>query len=341
MKVSVVILNWNGRNFLRQYLPALVKYSNLPEVEVVVADNGSTDNSREVVEKEFPSVRYLQLKENYGFAEGYNQALAQIEAEYYLLLNSDVEVTKNWLEPLIEMMDANVSIGACQPKILQTKKPEYFEYAGAAGGFIDRFGYPFCRGRLLDVVEKDEGQYNESGEIFWGTGACLMVRSSVWKELEGLDAHFWAHMEEIDLCWRMKNRGYKVYYNHQSTVHHVGGGSLSYGNPKKIYLNFRNNLFLLYKNLPSQLLFPVLFSRMVLDGAAALQFLATGQVAAFRKVFTAHVAFYRHLPFLRKQRKELRGNDIATKHPQIYRGSLVWNYYFRGKKKFNELNWKP
>ncbi|GET21058.1 glycosyltransferase family 2 protein [Prolixibacter denitrificans] len=341
MKVSVVILNWNGQDFLRQYLPPLVKYSNLPEVEVVVADNGSTDSSREVVEKEFPSVRYLQLHENYGFAEGYNQALKQIEAEYYLLLNSDVEVTENWLEPLVEMMDADPSIGACQPKILQTEKPEYFEYAGAAGGFIDRFGYPFCRGRLLDVVEKDEGQYNESTEIFWGTGACLMVRSSVWKELEGLDAHFWAHMEEIDLCWRMKNRGYKIYYNHQSTVHHVGGGSLSYGNPRKIYLNFRNNLFLLYKNLPSVLLFPVLFSRMMLDGVAALQFLVTGQVAAFRKVFMAHVAFYRHLSHLRKQRKQLLSQVTTEKHLQIYRGSLVWNYYARGKRKFSELNWKP
>lgn len=341
MKVSVVILNWNGQDFLRQYLPLLVKYSNLPEVEVVVADNGSTDNSREVVEQEFPSVRYLQLDENYGFAEGYNQALKQIEAEYYLLLNSDVEVTENWLEPLIEMMDADSSIGACQPKILQTEKPEYFEYAGAAGGFIDRFGYPFCRGRLLDVVEKDEGQYNESGEIFWGTGACLMIRSSVWEELEGLDVHFWAHMEEIDLCWRMKNRGYKIFYNHLSTVHHVGGGSLSYGNPRKIYLNFRNNLFLLYKNLPSVLLLPVLFSRMVLDGVAALQFLVTGQVAAFRKVFMAHVAFYRHLPNLRKQRKQLLSQVTTEKHPQIYRGSLVWNYYARGKKKFGELNWKP
>jgi GT2 family glycosyltransferase len=340
MKVSVVILNWNGQEFLRQYLPALVKYSNLPEVEVVVADNGSTDNSREVVEREFPSVRYLQLDQNYGFAEGYNQALRQIEAEYYLLLNSDVEVTQNWLEPLVEMMDADSSIGACQPKILQTEKPEFFEYAGAAGGFIDRFGYPFCRGRLLDVVEKDGGQYDKSGEIFWGTGACLMVRSSVWKALEGLDAHFWAHMEEIDLCWRMKNRGYKVCYNHRSAVHHVGGGSLSYGNPRKIYLNFRNNLFLLYKNLPPALLVPVLLSRMVLDGVAALQFLVTGQVAAFRKVFMAHLAFYRQLSHLRTQRKQLLKHVVTQKHPQIYRGSLVWNYYFRGKKKFSELHWK-
>ena len=322
-------------------MPALVKYSILPDVEIVVADNGSSDNSRVVVEQEFPTVRYLQLETNYGFAEGYNRALNQIEAEYYLLLNSDVEVTENWLSPLIEMMDADSSIGACQPKIRQTEKPEYFEYAGAAGGFIDRFGYPFCRGRLLDVVEKDEGQHNQSGEIFWGTGACLMVRSSIWKELGGLDAHFWAHMEEIDLCWRMKNRGYKVFYNHQSIVHHVGGGSLSYGNPRKIYLNFRNNLFLLYKNLPSALLFPVLFSRMVLDGVAALQFLLTGQVPAFRNVFMAHVAFYRHFSHLRKQRKQLLNQVVINRHRQIYPGSLVWNFYFRGKRKFDELNWTP
>jgi GT2 family glycosyltransferase len=337
IKLSIVILNWNGVDFLRRFLPSIVQYSNYEWAEIVVADNGSTDNSREVVENEFPTVKYLQLDKNHGFAEGYNQALRQINAQYYLLLNSDVEVTENWLTPLIEIMDNDQSVGACQPKILSLNHRDRFEYAGAAGGFIDRFGYPFCRGRIMNVCETDHGQYDQTIPVFWATGACIMVRASVWQECNGFDSDFWAHMEEIDLCWRMKNRGYLTFFCPESTVYHLGGGSLSYENPLKIYLNFRNNLFLLYKNLPEGKLFSTLFSRMVLDGVAAIQFLLTGQAKAFQKVLAAHFDFYRALPQLRKKRKKLLKSVTLNKHPEIYKRSLIWDFFIHKKKKFSNL----
>lgn len=340
LKISIVILNWNGSGFLRRFLPSVIKYSSYDWAEIVVADNGSTDDSRIVVEKEFPSAKYVQLDWNYGFAEGYNKALQHIEADYYLLLNSDVEVTENWLEPMLNLMQSNQNIGACQPKILQLEHPEKFEYAGASGGFIDRFGYPFCRGRILNVQETDEGQYDAPISVFWASGAAVLLRASVWKELEGFDKDFYAHMEEIDLCWRMKNIGYQVAVCPQSTVYHLGGGSLSYGNPVKIYLNFRNNLFLLYKNLPKGKLFPILFPRMILDAVAALQFLLTGQFKAFQKVFIAHCSFYRNLFSLIAKRKILLKKTLAVKHPEIYSGSIVWDFFIRKKRKFSELNFK-
>jgi len=340
MKVSVVILNWNGRKFLQKFLPSIIKYSSYPWSEIIVADNGSVDNSREVVEKEFPSVKYLQLDRNYGFAEGYNRAFSQIESDYYLLLNSDVEVTENWLIPLIECMESDVSVGACHPKILQLDHPEKFEYAGAAGGFIDSFGYPFCRGRIIDIQEDDKGQYDHSIPVFWASGAAILVRSSVWRKMEGFDRDFYAHMEEIDLCWRMKNQGYKIMVCSSSRVYHLGGGSLAYGNPRKIYLNFRNNLFLLYKNLPEGKLYTILFSRMILDGIAALQFLLTGQFSAFRKVFEAHLSFYKNKSSLKSKRRELLLKVTAVNHPEIYKGSIVWDFFIRGRKKFSDLNFR-
>ncbi len=338
LKISIVILNWNGSNYLQRFLPSVIRYSSYDWAEIVVADNGSTDNCREIIEKEFPSVRYIQLEKNYGFAEGYNRALQQIEADYYLLLNSDVEVTENWLNPLLDTMQSDSNIAACQPKILSLNDRGTFEYAGASGGFIDRFGYPFCRGRILNVMETDEGQYNTPISIFWASGAAMMVKADIWKELKGFDADFHAHMEEIDLCWRMKNLGYKVAVSPQSVVYHLGGGSLSYGHPVKIYLNFRNNLFLLFKNLPKGMLIPVLSVRIILDVIAAIQFLVTGQAKAFSKVFIAQRDFHRSISSLVRKRNDLLKNGSKVKHPEIYKGSIVWNFYILKKRRFSELH---
>jgi GT2 family glycosyltransferase len=338
MKLSVVILNWNGSHHLRRFLPSVVKYSNYDWVEIVVADNHSDDNSGEIVEQGFPGVKFLRLDRNYGFAEGYNRALRNNEAEYILLLNSDVEVTENWLEPMIKMMDSNSLIAACQPKIMQLDQPGKFEYAGASGGFIDHYGYPFCRGRVIGHQEVDLGQYDNPISVFWASGAAMLIRGKFWHEFGGFDPDFWAHMEEIDLHWRMKNRGYKIVVCPGSKVFHLGGGTLSYGNPQKIYLNFRNNLFLLYKNLPEGKLYKTFIIRMIFDGVAALQFLVTGQIKAFANVFAAHVDFYKSLGVLRKKRKVLLSKTIATNHPEIYKGSLVFDFFIAKKKTFSSLN---
>ena len=338
MKLSIVILNWNGSHHLRRFLPSVVKHSNYDWVEIIVADNHSDDESSEIVEQEFPGVKFLPLDRNYGFAEGYNQALKDNDAEYILLLNSDVEVIENWLEPMLIMMDFNPSIAACQPKIMQLDQPEKFEYAGASGGFIDHYGYPFCRGRMVNFQEHDHGQYDHPISVFWASGAAMLLRGKYWHESGGFDSDFWAHMEEIDLCWRMKNRGYKVVVCPESKVFHLGGGSLSYGSPQKIYLNFRNNLFLLYKNLPKGKLYKTLILRMILDGVAVIQFLVTGQFKAFVKVLEAHRDFYRSLRKLRKKRKELLSKAVTTNHPEIYKGSLIFDFFILKKRKFSSLN---
>ena len=340
MKLSIVILNWNGAHHLRRFLPSVIKYSNYDWAEVVVADNHSDDDSCEVIEKEFATVRLIRLDRNYGFAEGYNQALKNNDAEYILLLNSDVGVTENWLQPLIEILDSHPLIGACQPKILSLNQPETFEYAGASGGFIDRFGYPFCRGRMLNVQEQDLGQYDQPITVFWASGAAVLIRGELWHKMGGFDSDFWAHMEEIDLCWRMKNRGYKVVVCPGSKVFHLGGGSLTYGSPQKIYLNFRNNLFLLYKNLPKEKLFGTLIYRMILDGIAAIQFLLTGQFKPFVKVLGAHRDFYKSLKILRKKRGELLPQITTTHHPEIYRGSIIFDFFITKKRKFSSLNFR-
>lgn len=341
MKLSIVILNWNGREFLKRFLPSVVKYSSDLRAEVIVVDNGSEDDSRDVVKNEFPSIRCISLDHNYGFAEGYNKALSQLSSDYYLLLNSDVEVTESWLEPLINCMESNPLAGACHPKILQLDQPDKFEYAGASGGFIDHFGYPFCRGRIMNIQEVDTGQYDDPISVFWASGAAMMVRASVWRKLEGFDKDFYAHMEEIDLCWRMKNLGYKVMSCPSSKVYHLGGGSLAYGNPEKIYLNFRNNLFLLYKNLPENKLYTILLPRMILDGIAALQFLFTGQFTAFLKVLEAHISFHKNRALLKAKRKILITQIVQKNHPEIYHGSIVWDFFIRRIKKFSDMNWKP
>ncbi|HEY3390638.1 MAG TPA: glycosyltransferase family 2 protein, partial [Prolixibacteraceae bacterium] len=269
--------------------------------------------------------------------EGYNRALMNNNAEYILLLNSDVEVTKDWLMPMIQLMDFHPNVAACQPKIMQVDHPEKFEYAGASGGFIDSYGYPFCRGRIVNYQEHDLGQYDHPISVFWASGAAMLVRGRYWHEFEGFDADFWAHMEEIDLCWRMKNRGYKVAVCPESKVFHLGGGSLSYGSPQKIYLNFRNNLFLLYKNTPKGKLYKSLFSRMVFDGIAAVQFLVTRQFKAFAKVMAAHRDFYRSLGKLRKKRIELISKSTITFHPEIYKGSIIFDFFITKKRAFSSL----
>jgi len=337
MRLSIVILNWNGSHHLRRFLPSVVKYSNYDWAEIVVADNLSTDDSREVILNEFPDVKYMQLDRNYGFAQGYNKALMENDAQYLLLLNSDVEVTANYLEPMMRMMDSNPLFAVCQPKIMQIDHREKFEYAGASGGFIDHFGYPFCRGRLINFQEQDLGQYDRPISVFWASGASMLVRGKLWHDAEGFDSDFWAHMEEIDLCWRLKNRGFMVVVCPQSTVYHLGGGSLSYGSPQKIYLNFRNNLFLLFKNLAQGKLYSILLGRMVLDGVAAIQFLVTGQFKAFLKVLEAHRDFYRSLGKLRKKRKELMSKVVISNHTEIYKGSLIFDFFITRKKKFSSL----
>lgn len=335
--VAVVILNWNGRGFLEQFLPSVCA-STYPGLRIVVADNASTDDSVQFVKDHFPEVELVHNSKNGGFAEGYNEALLQVEAEYYILLNQDVEVTSGWIEPLIALMEQHQEIGACQPKICSWKQKDLFEYAGAAGGWMDVLGYPFCRGRLFDVLEPDHGQYNRDAEIFWATGAALCIRSHLYRQLEGFDPFFFSHMEEIDLCWRLKRMGYKIFCCAASTVYHVGGGSLPQGNPRKVYLNFRNNLLLLHKNLPTGPRLRTIACRLVLDGIAALRSLLTGRPRELAAIFRAHRDFYRWLS----------SPHAADRHPQlariplgrlsgVYRGSIVWRHFVRGIQTFTAL----
>lgn len=334
-KTAVVILNWNGRKFLERFLPSVVEHSK-GIADVVIADNDSKDDSVAFLQKEYPEIRIIRNNENGGFAKGYNDALKLVEADYYILLNSDIEVAENWIQPVIELMEQDKTIAACQPKIRSYYQKDEFEYAGAAGGFIDRYGYPFCKGRIFQVLEKDNGQFNEPYEIFWATGACMFVRASVFHEMGGFDEYFFAHMEEIDLCWRMKNAGYKLMYCPGSLIYHVGGGTLPKNNPRKTFLNFRNNLILLYKNLTTKRVYAVFFIRFFLDLIAAAKFLVEGHARDSLAVFKAYGAFYFHLRRFRKYRR---------KNPQIhvsclYQRSIVLDHYFRGKKLFAQLNEK-
>ncbi len=333
IKTSVVILNWNGEQFLRNFLPAVVKNTVNEQTEVVVADNGSTDSSLAYVESNFPQVRLIKLDKNYGFTGGYNRAIAQIESAYTVLLNSDVDVPAGWLTPLVAHMDAKANVGACMPKILSFTKPHEFEYAGAAGGFIDVLGYPFCRGRILSTIEQDEGQYNDTRNIFWATGACMVVRTALYKELGGLDDDFFAHMEEIDLCWRMQNAGYKVAYVGRSEVFHVGGGTLPNNNPRKLFYNYRNNLLMLHKNLPHGLHGAVITFRILLDWASALMFLLQLKFDYAASVVKAHLAFLR----LKKGKRDA-GKTVKIKHlPEVYKGSIIAGYFLLGKRTFDKL----
>lgn len=337
IKVAVVILNWNGKKFLEEFLPSVVA-CNTFYAKIFLADNASTDDSVVYVKENFPTIQIIQNTSNGGFAKGYNSALKHVDAEYYILLNSDVEVTTGWMDSIIQMMNDDPTIAACQPKIKAFHDKKMFEYAGAAGGFIDKYGYAFCRGRILNQLEMDQGQYDDVREIFWATGACLFIRSVCYHQVHGFDEDFFAHMEEIDLCWRLKNIGYKIMYSPDSTVYHVGGGTLNKTNPKKTYLNFRNNLILLCKNHASQYFFAKMCLRLILDGIAAFKFLTEGETEHFTAVFKAHMSFYKSLPSTLRKRREMLKQIKEYATTAVYLHCIIFDFYLRGKKKFKEVD---
>lgn len=332
MSIAIVILNFNGQHFLAKFLPKVLETS--PQAEVIVADNGSIDNSVDWMKSQFPAVRLICSEKNEGYAGGYNTALAQVKADYYILMNSDIEPKKNWLDGLLDYMENNPSVAAAQPYILSYDKPASFEYAGAAGGYWDSFGYPFCRGRIFDTLEENTGQYPTS-LVNWATGACLLVRSKAYWEVSGLDANFFAHMEEIDFCWRLQRAGYQIAAVSTSEVLHVGGGTLPQGNPHKTYLNFRNNLILLYKNWNPQTKFQTILGRMILDGIAGIQFVAKGEFKQLLAVLKAHRDFYGYL--LREKGEYNLAENQQKVWIQSYPKSIVWAYFVRGIKNFRGL----
>ncbi|MBQ2786402.1 MAG: glycosyltransferase family 2 protein [Bacteroidaceae bacterium] len=332
-KLAIVILNYNGEEMLKRFIPTLLNCSG--DAEIVVADNASDDNSVATMQRCHPEVRIITLQKNWGFAEGYNRALKHVDAKYYLLLNSDVEVTEGWLDPLLSIMEADPSIAACQPKLLDYKRKTHFEYAGASGGFMDCYGYPYCRGRIFDTVEEDKGQYDTPCEIFWATGAALLVRSNCYWEVGGLDGRFFAHMEEIDFCWRLRARGHRIVCIPQSAVFHVGGATLSRSNPRKTFLNFRNNLLMLYKNLPAQRLRRVMMMRAFLDYVAAVKFLLSGDIKDFKAVVKARREYrkMRH-DFLPDRIENIRC-AVCENIPQMSNRSILWEYYVKGNRLFS------
>lgn len=337
-KLAIVILNWNGEKMLRQYLPSVIQYSR-DEATVYVADNASTDNSMELLRTHFPEVKLVILEKNWGFAEGYNKALKQIDAEYYLLLNSDIEVTHHWLTPMIEFLDSHDDVAACQPKLLSIFDKDRFEYAGASGGYLDRFGYPFCRGRIFETVEKDNGQYDYATDILWATGAALMIRATDYWEAGGLDGRFFAHNEEIDLCWRLRIMGRRIVCLPESYVYHVGGGTLPKGNPMKTFLNFRNNLTMLYKCLPDEELKYVMRWRWWLDYLAAWEMLILKRnIGDFKAIYRARRAFKRWKKDFADDRKKIQQSRAAKQIPEQKRFSLLWQYYAKGRKTFSALD---
>lgn len=337
-KIAVVILNWNGEKFLKQFLPSLTRHTNVPGAVLVVADNASTDNSLNFVTSAYPAIEIIKLDRNYGFAGGYNRALAQIDAEYFVLLNSDVEVTEGWLEPMIAFMDANPNMAACQPKIRAYNNKPFFEHAGAAGGVIDYLGYPYCRGRVFSDVEEDKGQYDTISEIFWASGACMFVRSELYAKVGGLDDDFFAHMEEIDLCWRLNARGYKIACVPQSVVYHVGGGTLHTEHPRKTYLNYRNNLLMLYKNLPQKALKKVLRIRKVLDYVAFLQLFLTGKRQNALSILEARRDFKNLLPqFLEKRNENLLYATQVDCNGMLPE-SIIFQYFIARKKRYTDIH---
>ena len=336
-KVAIVILNWNGEKMLRQYLSSVLQYS-CEEAAVYVADNASTDGSMAMLRADFPDVRLIELEKNWGFAEGYNKALLEIDAEYYLLLNSDIEVTPHWLTPMIDLMDTHPDVAACQPKLLSIHDRHAFEYAGASGGFIDRLGYPFCRGRVFETVEQDNGQYDVQAEIHWATGAALMIRAKDYWEVGGLDARFFAHNEEIDLCWRLRIRGRRIVCVPESYVYHVGGGTLPKSNPMKTFLNFRNNLTMLYKCLPDDDLKAVMRWRWWLDYLAAWEMLLLKRnLGDFKAVYRARRAFKRWRKDFEADRQAIQASRVAKEKPERRMFSLLWQYYVKGRKTFSTL----
>lgn len=332
--VAIVILNWNGKDLLSRFLPGVVKsrYSNL---QLIVGDNASTDDSVAFIKANYPEIKIIENDQNYGFAEGYNRILQKVEADYFVLLNSDVEVPENWIEPVIQAMEQDKLIAAAQPKIKWQKDKSKFEYAGAAGGFMDINGFPFCRGRLFDEVESDLGQYNDQKEIFWASGAAFFIKTSIWKQTSGLDPDLFAHMEEIDLCWRLKNMGYKIIYCPEAAVYHVGGGTLDANNPRKIFLNFRNNLMIMQKNLPLSEVYFQLIIRFFIDFVALIQFLLKGKPEFAMAVSKAH---YQFLQNLQKTGDKRNGSQLPyCSHTGVFRSSVVWSFFIKGIRRFSQL----
>lgn len=333
-KVAVVILNWNGKHYLKQFLPALLNttYSN---AEVIIADNGSTDDSVSFLSEQYPSIKLIRFSENYGFARGYNEALKRVESDYYVILNSDVEVTAGWLQPLVDLLEKDTAIAACQPKILSYNYKSIFEYAGAAGGWLDAYGYPFARGRIFDKSEEDKGQYDKAEPVFWASGAALFIRSAVFHEMKGFDEYFFAHQEEIDLCWRMQLAGYTIFCCPASVVYHVGGGTLPRGNSLKTYLNFRNNRIMLSKNLPLSRKLWVMPVRSLLDGISAWKGLLSGDGGYFIAIVRAHLGFIKWWLFYRGKSvfPETRKGKLTGR----YKGNLAWQHFVKKKNRFDEI----
>ncbi len=332
MKIAIVILNWNGRKLLEQFLPSIINFST-PTAQVYVADNASTDNSIPYIKKEFPTVRIIQNLTNGGYAKGYNDALKQIDADIYCLLNSDVEVTQNWLPPIIEVFEKEQNTAIIQPKLLDYKDKKLFEYAGAAGGFIDLYGYPYCRGRVFNRLEEDKGQFDDITDVFWASGACMFIRSKVYHNLGGFDEDYFAHQEEIDLCWRAQNQGHNIKYVGTSTVYHIGGATLEESNPHKTFLNFRNSLLNVVKNVPKKWFVYVVFSRLILDGVAGIKFALELRPIHTLAILKAHVSFYKNFFTFLKKRKKIIKKDNYSIHT-----SIVWQYFLLGRKKFKKLS---
>lgn len=332
--VAIVILNWNGKKFLEKFLPSVV--ANSSKSRIIVADNDSKDDSVRFLQENYPNIELLINETNGGYAKGYNDALKKIQADYYVLLNSDIEVSAGWIDPLLELMESDKAIGACQPKLRSYYKPEEFEYAGASGGYIDKWGYPFCRGRVFNAVEKDINQYDDVVEVFWATGAAMFVRADAFWEVGGFDEDFFAHMEEIDLCWRLKNAGYKIMVQPSSVVFHVGGGTLPKNSPRKTYLNFRNNFYLLFKNLPKKDFYTVFIFRLIWDGVAGIKFLMEGHWRDTLAVIKAHLHFYANISKNRKKRKALKQNSVSM----IYNKNIVFKHFIKRITKFSQLKEK-
>lgn len=333
--IAVVILNYNGRHWLEKFLPSVIEHSE--RAEIIIVDNGSTDDSFVYLNKKYPTIKTIVLDQNYGFTGGYNRGLKELNHQYFVLLNSDIEVTPNWLDAPIDLLNDQLDVAAVQPKIKSYHHREMFEHAGAAGGMIDRLGYPFCRGRIFMTAEEDTGQYEEEQEVFWATGACLFIRGSLYKSFGGLQEEFFAHMEEIDLCWRLKRAGHRIMYTPHSHVYHVGGGTLAASNPRKTYLNFRNGMALLYINLPNRKLIPIILSRLVLDGIAAVQFTLVGHWRDAWAIFRAHMSFYRRRSTWKKARINSRKMSVQDVYPSTYKRSIVWQYFLRNRTEYREL----
>jgi GT2 family glycosyltransferase len=337
LKISIVILNWNGKKHLEKYLSPVVAFSDPAIASIVVADNGSTDDSVEFLKEKFPQIELIELDQNYGFAGGYNKALEKVDADIYCLLNSDVRITPGWLDPVISLFESDHSIAAIQPKILSDRDQSYFEHAGAAGGFIDKYGYPFCRGRIMNVKEQDCGQYDQQTDIFWASGACLFIRADLFRKNNGFDADYFAHMEEIDLCWRLKNQGYRVVFTPESKIYHWGGATLEYNNPHKLYLNFRNSLWTLYKNYTGNHLRWTLFNRMITDTFAIIKYFVCFDFKNTVAIINAHLSFHRSKTELKEKRRLLQELVNTTTHHEILNHSIVWQFFFFSRKRFSDF----